>query len=153
MKNIFLSGRIANFGQVTNENSNGEGEKNNAFTVRFINITLDKKDVETGFNKQAPIKVIAFGKTAERLASFEPMENIVLNGKLDKEDDYVTNNGDMRQGSWIVVIDMIDNWSKAENERFSGKSTNESNSSTSKKKAPAKKAAPGKKAKPSVKTA
>lgn len=152
MKNLFLSGRLANFGQVTNENTNAEG-KNNAFAVRFINVTLDKKDEETGYNKQAPMKVIAFGKTAERLASFEPMEHIVLSGKLDKEDDFVTDNGEMRTGSWIVKVDMIDNWSKAENERFSGGSSAHTTHAApeSKKKAPKK--APTRKARPSVKTA
>lgn len=126
MKNVFLSGKIANFGQVTNANSNGEGERNNAFTVRFVNITLDTKDEETGYNKQAPIKVIAFGRTAERLASFEPMEYVVVSGKLSREDDYVTSDGQSRQGSWMIIAEMIDNWSKAETERRFGDNKEES---------------------------
>lgn len=134
MKNVFLSGRIANFGQVTNGNSNSEGERNNAFTVRFVNLTLDSKDEETGYNKQAPIKVIAFGRTAERLASFESMEYVVITGKLSKEDDYITSDGQSRQGSWIIVAEMIDNWSKAETEkRFGGNSeTKETETKTTK---------------------
>ena len=115
MRNVNLSGTIANFGQVDRARTTGEGERNDAFTVRFINVSMDRKDEETGYTKHECIKVLANGYLAERLAKFAPMEKVYMVGKLEKEDDYVTEDRTI-PGQWIVRVEYIDNWPQAGND-------------------------------------
>lgn len=122
MRNIIISGTIANFGQITNDRTSAENERNNAFTVRFINVSMDRKDEETGYTKHAPIKVLANGYLAERLAKFAPMEKVYLVGKLEKEDDYVTEDKSI-PGQWIIRVDSIDNWPQAADNEDGGTTT------------------------------
>ena len=114
MRNITLSGTVANFGQVDRARTTGEGERNDAFCIRFLNVSMDRKDEETGYTKHETIKVLANGYMAERLSKFAPMEKVYITGKLEKEADYVTEERTL-PGQWIVRIDFIDNWPEAEN--------------------------------------
>ena len=106
MRNVQLSGRVANFGKVYKE---AEGEKK-AFCVVFLNMSLDRKDEETGYTATVPVKVIANGYWAERLNSFASGEMVYLTGKLDKDSDYTNADGELVRGGLMVRADMIDNW-------------------------------------------
>ena len=145
MRNITISGTIANFGQVDRARTTGEGERNDAFTVRFINVSMDRKDESTGYTKHEVMKVLANGYLAERLAKFAPMEKVYIVGKLEKEDDYVTEDRTV-PGQWIVRVDSIDNWPEAANNEDGGSTTTAATTST---KPAAKK--PSAKKKPSIK--
>ena len=106
MRNVTMSGRIANFGKVYKA---AEGEKS-AFCVVFLNMSLDRKDEETGYTATVPVKVTANGYWADRLNSFAPGEMVYLTGKLDKENDWTNNEGELVKGGLYVRCEMIDNW-------------------------------------------
>ena len=133
MRNVTMSGRIANFGKTFKA---AEGDKS-AFCVAFINMSLDRKDEETGYTATVPVKVLANGYWADRLNAFAAGEMVYLTGKLDKENDWTNNEGEIVKGGLYVRVDMIDNWA-----------ANADNASAAvaegAKKAPAKKTAPGK---------
>ena len=138
MRNIQLSGRVANFGKVYKA---AEGDKS-AFCVVFLNMSLDRKDEETGYTATVPVKVTANGYWADRLNSFAPGEMVYLTGKLDKENDWTNNEGELVKGGLYVRCEMIDNWA--------ANADNAATTATSSK--PAKPAA-GKPAKPAGKPA
>ena len=106
MRNVQVSGRIANFGKVYKA---AEGEKS-AFCVVFINMSLDRKDEATGYTATVPVKVTANGYWAERLNSFASGEMVYLTGKLDKDSDYTNAEGELVRGGLMVRADFIDNW-------------------------------------------
>ena len=106
MRNVQVSGRVANFGKVYKA---AEGEKS-AFCVVFLNMSLDRKDEETGYTATVPVKVTANGYWADRLNSFAPGEMVYLTGKLDKENDWTNNEGELVKGGLYVRCEMIDNW-------------------------------------------
>ena len=106
MRNVQVSGRVANFGKVFKA---AEGDKG-AFCVVFLNMSLDRKDEETGYTATVPVKVIANGYWAERLNSFAPGEMVYLTGKLDKDSDYTNAEGELVRGGLMVRADFIDNW-------------------------------------------
>ena len=106
MRNVTMSGRIANFGKVYKA---AEGDKG-AFCVVFLNMSLDRKDEETGYTATVPVKVTANGYWADRLNSFAPGEMVYLTGKLDKENDWTNNEGELVKGGLYVRCEMIDNW-------------------------------------------
>lgn len=106
MRNVNLSGRVANFGKVFKA---AEGDKG-AFCVVFLNMSLDRKDEETGYTATVPVKVIANGYWAERLNSFASGEMVYLTGKLDKDSDYTNAEGELVRGGLMVRADFIDNW-------------------------------------------
>ena len=138
MRNIQLSGRVANFGKVYKA---AEGDKS-AFCVVFLNMSLDRKDEERGYTATVPVKVTANGYWADRLNSFAPGEMVYLTGKLDKENDWTNNEGELVKGGLYVRCEMIDNWA--------ANADNAATTATSSK--PAKPAA-GKPAKPAGKPA
>ena len=117
MRNVQLSGRVANFGKVYKE---AEGEKG-AFCVVFLNMSLDRKDEETGYTATVPVKVIAGGYWAERLNAFAPGEMVYLTGKLDKDSDYTNAEGELVRGGLMVRCEMIDNWAAESNSEASAK--------------------------------
>ena len=94
MRNVQVSGRVANFGKVYKA---AEGDKS-AFCVVFLNMSLDRKDEETGYTATVPVKVTANGYWADRLNSFAPGEMVYLTGKLDKENDWTNNEGELVKG-------------------------------------------------------
>jgi hypothetical protein len=106
MRNVQLSGKVANFGKIFKE---AEGDKG-AFCVVFLNMSLDRKDEETGYTATVPVKVIANGYWAERLNSFAAGEMVYLTGKLDKDSDYTNAEGELVRGGLMVRCEMIDNW-------------------------------------------
>lgn len=106
MRNVQVSGRVANFGKVFKA---AEGDKG-AFCVVFLNMSLDRKDEETGYTATVPVKVIANGYWAERLNSFASGEMVYLTGKLDKDSDYTNAEGELVRGGLMVRADFIDNW-------------------------------------------
>lgn len=106
MRNVQVSGRVANFGKVYKA---AEGEKS-AFCVVFLNMSLDRKDEETGYTATVPVKITANGYWADRLNSFAPGEMVYLTGKLDKENDWTNNEGELVKGGLYVRCEMIDNW-------------------------------------------
>lgn len=140
MRNVQISGRVANFGKIFKA---AEGDKS-AFCVVFLNMSLDRKDEESGYTATVPVKVTANGYWAERLNSFASGEMVYLTGKLDKENDWTNNEGELVKGGLYVRCEMIDNWAaNADNATTSA--------SAGAKAAPAK-PAPGKKpAKPAAK--
>ena len=138
MRNVQVSGRVANFGKVYKA---AEGDKS-AFCVVFLNMSLDRKDEETGYTATVPVKVTANGYWADRLNSFAPGEMVYLTGKLDKENDWTNNEGELVKGGLYVRCEMIDNWA--------ANADNAATTATSSK--PAKPAA-GKPAKPAGKPA
>ena len=117
MRNVQISGRVANFGKVYKE---AEGEKG-AFCVVFLNMSLDRKDEESGYTATVPVKVIAGGYWAERLNSFAPGEMVYLTGKLDKDSDYTNAEGELVRGGLMVRCEMIDNWAAESNSEASAK--------------------------------
>lgn len=127
MRNVQVSGRVANFGKVFKA---AEGDKS-AFCVVFLNMSLDRKDEESGYTATVPVKVTANGYWAERLNSFASGEMVYLTGKLDKENDWTNNEGELVKGGLYVRCEMIDNWA-ANNDN--------ANASAPAKSAPAKKA-------------
>ena len=118
MRNIQLSGRVANFGKVYKA---AEGDKS-AFCVVFLNMSLDRKDEETGYTATVPVKVTANGYWADRLNSFAPGEMVYLTGKLDKENDWTNNEGELVKGGLYVRCEMIDNWAANADNAASAKS-------------------------------
>lgn len=134
MRNVQVSGKVANFGKVYKA---AEGDKS-AFCVVFLNMSLDRKDEETGYTATVPVKVTANGYWADRLNSFAPGEMVYLTGKLDKENDWTNNEGEIVKGGLYVRCEMIDNW--AANANAEGASAK-----------PAAKPAAGKPVKPSAK--
>lgn len=106
MRNVQLSGKVANFGKIYKA---AEGEKG-AFCVVFLNMSLDRKDEESGYTATVPVKVIANGYWADRLNSFAAGEMVYLTGKLDKDSDYTNADGELVRGGLMVRCDMIDNW-------------------------------------------
>jgi hypothetical protein len=146
MRNIQMSGRVANFGKVFKE---AEGEKS-AFCVVFLNMSLDRKDEESGYTATVPVKVTANGYWAERLNSFASGEMVYLTGKLDKENDWTNQEGELVKGGLYVRCEMIDNWAaNADNAQSAGAGAKTAPAKPGAKKAPAKPA--GKKpARPSM---
>ena len=140
MRNVQMSGRVANFGKVFKA---AEGDKS-AFCVVFLNMSLDRKDEESGYTATVPVKVTANGYWAERLNSFAPGEMVYLTGKLDKENDWTNNEGELVKGGLYIRCEMIDNWAaNADNAAAAG-------AATGAKKAPTKPAAGKKPAKPAA---
>lgn len=137
MRNVQMSGKLANFGKIFKA---AEGDKS-AFCVVFLNMSLDRKDEESGYTATVPVKVTANGYWAERLNSFAPGEMVYLTGKLDKENDWTNNEGELVKGGLYIRCEMIDNWAaNADNAAAAGA-----------KKAPTKPAAGKKPAKPAAK--
>ncbi len=144
MRNVQVSGRIANFGKVFKA---AEGDKS-AFCVVFINMSLDRKDEATGYTATVPVKVTANGYWADRLNAFAPGEMVYLTGKLDKENDWTNQEGELVKGGLYVRCEMIDNWAaNADNAESGAKATAKPAAGK-----PAKPAAkkPGKPARPSM---
>ena len=106
MRRVVISGRIANFGRVFR---GAEGDKG-AFAVAFVNVSMDRKDEETGYTETKPMKVIGSNWVAERLNNFEANDPIYLEGRLEVENDYTNSEGELVKGGWIVRIDSRDNW-------------------------------------------
>lgn len=119
MRNVQLSGKVANFGKVYKE---AEGDKG-AFCVVFLNMSLDRKDESTGYTATVPVKVIAGGYWADRLNSFAPGEMVYLTGKLDKDSDYTNADGELVRGGLMVRCEMIDNWAADSNAETTVKAT------------------------------
>lgn len=141
MRNVQMSGRVANFGKIFKA---AEGDKS-AFCVVFLNMSLDRKDEESGYTATVPVKVTANGYWAERLNSFAPGEMVYLTGKLDKENDWTNNEGELVKGGLYIRCEMIDNWAaNADNAAAAG-------AATGAKKAPTKPAAGKKPTKPAAK--
>ena len=136
MRNVQMSGKVANFGKVYKE---AEGDKS-AFCVVFLNMSLDRKDEESGYTATVPVKVTANGYWAERLNSFQAGEMVYLTGKLDKENDWTNQEGELVKGGLYVRCEMIDNWA-----------ANSDNAANAKSAAPAKPAQGKKPAKPATK--
>ena len=101
-----MSGKVANFGRIYKE---AEGDKS-AFCVVFLNMSLDRKDEESGYTATVPVKVTANGYWAERLNAFQAGEMVYLTGKLDKENDWTNQEGELVKGGLYVRCEMIDNW-------------------------------------------
>ena len=118
MRNVTMSGRIANFGKVYKA---AEGEKS-AFCVVFINMSLDRKDEATGYTATVPVKVTANGYWADRLNAFASGEMVYLTGKLDKENDWTNQEGELVKGGLYVRCEMIDNWAANANNAAEGAS-------------------------------
>ena len=106
MRNVQVSGKVANFGRVYKA---AEGDKS-AFCVVFINMSLDRKDEATGYTATVPVKVTANGYWADRLNAFAAGEMVYLTGKLDKENDWTNQEGELVKGGLYVRCEMIDNW-------------------------------------------
>lgn len=106
MRNVQVSGKVANFGRVYKA---AEGDKS-AFCVVFINMSLDRKDEATGYTATVPVKVTANGYWADRLNAFASGEMVYLTGKLDKENDWTNQEGELVKGGLYVRCEMIDNW-------------------------------------------
>ena len=117
MRRTIISGRIANFGRYYKP---AEDDKS-AFAVAFVNVSMDRKDEETGYtatlsflggsiSETKPMKVIANAWLADRLNNFEANDTIYLEGKLEVESDYTNSEGELVKGGWIVRVDFIDNW-------------------------------------------
>lgn len=106
MRNVQMSGKVANFGRIFKE---AEGDKS-AFCVVFLNMSLDRKDEESGYTATVPVKVTANGYWAERLNAFQAGEMVYLTGKLDKENDWTNQEGELVKGGLYVRCEMIDNW-------------------------------------------
>lgn len=140
MRNVQMSGRVANFGKIFKA---AEGDKS-AFCVVFLNMSLDRKDEESGYTATVPVKVTANGYWAERLNSFAPGEMVYLTGKLDKENDWTNNEGELVKGGLYIRCEMIDNWAANADNAAAG-------AATGAKKAPTKPAAGKKPAKPAAK--
>ena len=117
MRNVQLSGKVANFGKIYKA---AEGEKG-AFCVVFLNMSLDRKDEETGYTATVPVKVIANGYWADRLNSFAAGEMVYLTGKLDKDSDYTNADGELVRGGLMVRCEMIDNWAAESNSEAGAK--------------------------------
>ena len=139
MRNVQMSGRVANFGKVFKA---AEGDKS-AFCVVFLNMSLDRKDEESGYTATVPVKVTANGYWAERLNSFASGEMVYLTGKLDKENDWTNQEGELVKGGLYVRCEMIDNWA--------ANADNAASASAGAKAAPAKPVAGKKPAKPATK--
>ena len=118
MRNVQMSGKVANFGKVYKE---AEGDKS-AFCVVFLNMSLDRKDEESGYTATVPVKVTANGYWAERLNSFQAGEMVYLTGKLDKENDWTNQEGELVKGGLYVRCEMIDNWAANSDNAASAKS-------------------------------
>ena len=142
MRNVQMSGRVANFGKIFKA---AEGDKS-AFCVVFLNMSLDRKDEESGYTATVPVKVTANGYWAERLNSFASGEMVYLTGKLDKENDWTNNEGELVKGGLYVRCEMIDNWAANADNAAAG-------ASAGAKATPAKPAAGKKPAKPAKKPA
>ena len=140
MRNVQMSGRVANFGKIFKA---AEGDKS-AFCVVFLNMSLDRKDEESGYTATVPVKVTANGYWAERLNSFAPGEMVYLTGKLDKENDWTNNEGELVKGGLYIRCEMIDNWAANADNAAAG-------AKAGAKAAPAKPAAGKKPAKPAAK--
>ena len=140
MRNVQMSGRVANFGKIFKA---AEGDKS-AFCVVFLNMSLDRKDEESGYTATVPVKVTANGYWAERLNSFAPGEMVYLTGKLDKENDWTNSEGELVKGGLYIRCEMIDNWAANADNAAAG-------AATGAKKAPTKPAAGKKPAKPAAK--
>lgn len=136
MRNVQMSGKVANFGRIFKE---AEGDKS-AFCVVFLNMSLDRKDEESGYTATVPVKVTANGYWAERLNAFQAGEMVYLTGKLDKENDWTNQEGELVKGGLYVRCEMIDNWA-----------ANSDNAASAKSAAPAKPAAGKKPNKPAGK--
>ena len=106
MRRTIISGRIANFGRYYKP---AEDDKS-AFAVAFVNVSMDRKDEESGYTETKPMKVIANAWLADRLNNFEANDTIYLEGKLEVESDYTNSEGELVKGGWIVRVDFIDNW-------------------------------------------
>ena len=143
MRNVTMSGRIANFGKVYKA---AEGDKG-AFCVVFLNMSLDRKDEETGYTATVPVKVIAGNYWAERLNSFTPGEMVYLTGKLDKDSDYTNAEGELVRGGLMVRVEMIDNWA-ADSNAEAGAAKPAAKAAAGKPAKPGKPAAAGKKMPP-----
>jgi hypothetical protein len=73
-------------------------------------MSLDRKDEATGYTATVPVKVTANGYWADRLNAFAPGEMVYLTGKLDKENDWTNQEGELVKGGLYVRCEMIDNW-------------------------------------------
>lgn len=111
MRRTIISGRIANFGR---KFIAAEGEKS-AFAVAFVNVSMDRRDEETGYTETKAMKIIGSNWIAERLNNFEAGDPIYLEGKLEVENDYENSEGELIKGGWIVRVDYIDNWGSKSN--------------------------------------
>jgi hypothetical protein len=113
-------------------------------------MSLDRKDEESGYTATVPVKVTANGYWAERLNSFASGEMVYLTGKLDKENDWTNQEGELVKGGLYVRCEMIDNWAaNADNAQSAGAGAKTAPAKPGAKKAPAKPA--GKKpARPSM---
>ena len=140
MRNVQVSGKVANFGRVYKA---AEGDKS-AFCVVFINMSLDRKDEATGYTATVPVKVTANGYWADRLNAFAAGEMVYLTGKLDKENDWTNQEGELVKGGLYVRCEMIDNWAANADNAAAG-------ANAGAKAAPAKPVAGKKPAKPAAK--
>lgn len=122
LNGVQLSGRMANFG----ENYREKTEEKSAFAVRFVNIQLDRKDSEGKYYESRAIKVIANGYNAEKLHNFAPQEEIVFTGILTTDNDWTTDDGELKKGDWLIKINNIANWPEA----MSNKTTDEKTTAT-----------------------
>ena len=115
LNQVNLQGKVANFGRVYRE---AEGEKG-AFAVVFINvITSTKKNPETGYYDTMPVKLMAWGYTAERLNAFEPGEEVYLSGSLTKEQDWQNSEGELVKGQIMVSVQSVHNFAANYNAEF-----------------------------------
>ena len=145
MRNVQVSGKIANFGKVYKA---AEGDKS-AFCVVFLNMSLDRKDEETGYTATVPVKVTANGYWADRLNAFAPGEMVYLTGKLDKENDWTNQEGELVKGGLYVRCEMIDNWA-ANADNAAASTTAKAGSTKPAKPAAGKPSKPGRPARPTM---
>ena len=145
LNQVNLQGKVANFGRVYKE---AEGDKG-AFAVVFINvITSTKKNPETGYYDTMPVKLMAWGYSAERLNAFEAGEEVYVTGSLSKEQDWTNADGELVKGQMMIMVQSVHNF--AANYNANNNSTAAAPSKAPSK-APAK--APGKPGKPRPKPA
>ncbi len=142
MRRAVISGRIAHFGQ---KYIPAEGEKS-AFATAFVNVSMDRKDEETGYTETKPMKIIGNGWLAERMNNFAAGDQIYLEGRLEMERDYTNSEGELIKGGWIIRTDFIDNWGSQSTATATKPSAPHKGGATAPKKGamPDKKVAPGK---------
>lgn len=104
LNKVILNGKLPRFEAIY---SKGEGEKKSYLTW-CISVKRDYKKPDEQYYKEDLIKFKAFGPKADFIMNnFAMGDGLILEGKLQIEDDYTDKEGNAVKGQLFVMVDAI----------------------------------------------
>lgn len=130
LNHVTLNGRIPGFDPaVYNEGEDGKS----SFLVWSVNVKREYKKDDEQYYPDDLIRIKAWGPKADFIMNyFEKGDGIIIEGRLQKDDDYEDDEGNERKGELFVLVESVhflDGAGKSSSDKSGSKSSGKSGKS------------------------